>query len=230
MISEGYKPDLLQQNVSLFRHTVLRVVVISSLVRDKEPFFSREFNLLDKVIGKTKMLSKIPKENRNQDLTNLYNPKYPYARMRTIIAMSDRTPSKKCNEVLQSTINTVNDEVDSGYYKDPGRIFPESDDVFRFYLWDVYARWVAKWLTRKQPVALDVERDISNLVINGLCEATVVGAEEGDNELIEATKWLHRQDWLDKKWGFSEGLVARAKTVTLGSAVLNRNSTLVAGL
>lgn len=216
MISEGYKPDILKQNVSFFRHLVLRVVITSSLIRDKEPFFRREFGLLDKVIRKTKLLNKIPKEDRDQDLINLYDPKYPSARLRTLIAMSNRTPSKECNKVLQSTVNTVNDKVDSGYYKDPGSIFPESDDVFRYYLWDVYARWVAKWLTRKQPVTLDDERDISNLVINGLCEATVVGAEEGDKELIEATKWLYRQDWLDKKWGFSEGFFARAITLALG--------------
>lgn len=215
MISEGYKPDILEQNVSFFRHPVLRVIITSSLIRDKEPFFRREFGLLDKVIGRTKLLNIISKENRDPDLVNLYNVKYPTAKLHTLVSMTTQSPSIKCNEILKNTIDTVNDEVSDGYYKDPGSIFPESDDIFRYYLWDVYARWVAKWLTRKQPVTLEVEREISNLIINGLCEATVVGAEEGDNEMLELTKWLHRQDWLNKKWGFNEGLVARAKTIAL---------------
>jgi len=223
MPSQEYKPNILWQSVSRFNNPIIRTTILKSIIEDEnEPFYIREFTLLDKVIGKANNLFTIPDLQRDKDLINTYNTQYPMTGLPTLFSWNGPQEKFQWNKTLLQTIKTFNEEISD--IEHPGRNYKnpldinngESKDVFRFYLWDVYARWVAKRISKGRSITVNEEQNISNIVCNVLCEVAVVVAGKNDHDMIGVVKWLNGQKWLDPKWGFSDNIVTRAKSLSLG--------------
>jgi len=223
MTSQEYRPIItLCQCVPRVINPTLKNSIINALFGKDGSIDKREFSFLDRGICRINKLLVLSEPQRHNDLINIYNKEHPLPALPMLFSWESSDDLYKWQRTLLRTIHTFNEEIsDKDHpdrnYKDPSKINRGNpNDVFRFYLWDFYARWVAKMITSGQSISTTEEQNVSNIVCNALCEAAVVEAEEQVQEMKGVVKWLYGQKWYDTKYGFSNGLVARAKAQAFG--------------
>ncbi len=76
---------------------------------------------------------------------------------------------------------------------------------------DGYALWAAK---RSNPKDKAHEEKRAEMLVNALCEAAIVEAEEGSAEMKPYIGWMVNMDWLNTEYGFHANIEARAKRIS----------------
>lgn len=177
----------------------------------QEHYFTSEFHLLNKTIGKVNALIEEGQTEKGLGLKAVYSTEYPISHLPALFSWKNKSQRNEWNEVLKQTFTTFNEEIrDAEHpkrtYTDPDTI-GEPKDVFRFFLWDGYARWKAKMMVKEGIIPASEELNASFSVINALCEAAIVLAKDGDINMVEMMHWFQTQEWVSKKWGFDEKAV-----------------------
>lgn len=212
-------PHFLLSTLRYIKHPSLRRAIVESQVEVKPPFYKQEFHLLNSTINRVNVLLNLKEGSESHDLSNIYGTQPPlnikFSELPELFSWKDKQQRHKWNKSLIDTFDVFNHEIrtadrPNNTYEDP-YVVGGPRDVFRFFLWDMYARWRAKDLKLNDPTNMNGEMDIANAIINVLCEAAVVEAETGKEDSMALLAWLNKKKWIDQKWGFSEALVARAK-------------------
>ena len=216
-----------------FKNETLKIAAHEAL-NPKNPFYQEEFDLLRLATHHANThLCKDPYNKKGVDLVNINLLLQSHALNNGLptIAVCDtpqdfpKTAMKI--QIFLNTLQTMNQEIASGYYQNPKRINNGSPrDVVRFYLLDTYSRWVAIDGEKNNPfsqyagsTSLEREREFANTVVNAICEGAVVGAEQNDSAMVELVTWMVSQDWIEEKWGFTPYLVARAIRAAANSSL-----------
>lgn len=125
------------------------------------------------------------------------------------IILSDEFPNwtyalKKVLKISQTEVANI--------YKDPKEINnADALSVFRWYLYDGYARMVGIHLGIKDGKK---QQDESDWIACGLTEALVVLAESGDIEATDVVKNMVEMKFIETGWLLSDNLVQRAEKVS----------------
>lgn len=218
MLIEQRKPNAVKLSARYLIDPVLSRAVNES-VRGyaKKPYFKREFALIDRVISGVNELLDTPRYQRDSDLVNIYDTQHTLRGLPILFSWKDTQERRSWTKALKDTFATLNEEIPE-YYTDPEKINSGNpQDVFRFYLFDGYARWRSILNTNRgeKMRTTKEEQSEANAIVNALCEYAVVGAEAQDPDMKELVVWFVERDWYKMEYGFSGELVARARAIKL---------------
>lgn len=215
------QPDLQEFAVS---HTVQYwknpAIAIAFEAAAKTPEFKEELNLLDRLALRVNQLSAVPDGERDPDLKSVYDTRFQFGELPLLFGWKDDAERRKWSRRLIQTLDSVNKDV-GDYYRDPLNLDKVPDmflpDIFRWYLLDGYCRWVAdpKLLKSRETKKLRIERFRADIVCFALCEAAVLGAEEGEQGMRELVAWMLHFGWIgvSKEHNLTKKLFARAEDV-----------------
>ncbi len=120
------------------------------------------------------------------------------------------TERKQWTKWLLDTFDAMNPDIGPIYHGPKDATNPA--DIFRFYMFDVYGRYVATTSFEERNGERD--RDYSDIVVNAMCEAAIILAEGNDPNARELVIWYDKQEWITTKWGITPSMCERAKAFT----------------
>ena len=188
----------------------------------KEGLYEREFCLINRLVDRVNTLRADKNDGlpKAPDIRSSYDKKFPFSELPQLFAWNSHEQNLDWTRHLLKTLDTMNQEIGIGLTYSNPKVKHEtegmtSQDAFRWFLLDGYCRWFAGLQTNHEVAALEEERNIADVICFSFCEAAVILAEKGEQDMRELVGWMLHWGWIKTgpEYNLTPELVERARQV-----------------